>query len=98
LPEKYPKVVICEEAHQYLIKSPLWDDFVFKKVYMPNFIIHISSHSAKNELAEIMNKLKNGQDVYYACYCQDVKKCHRRIIAGVLKKQGFEVKNFIPEK
>jgi hypothetical protein len=95
-PEKYPNVNISEEAHKYINNNHVWDEFVFKKVYLPNFISHLSTISAKKELAEITSKLEQGQDVYYACYCQDIKICHRRIIAGIIKKQGFQVANFMP--
>lgn len=92
-PSKYPNVKITDESHNRLLEKPVWDEYTFKKIYVPNFIRFVNNPKAIKEINMIKEQLDNGQDVYYACYCSDVKKCHRRILAGLFQKEGYAIKN-----
>lgn len=92
-PKKYLNVKITNEVHNRLLENPVWDEYIFKKIYVPNFIRSINNPKAINEINMIKEQLNMGNDVYYACYCPDVKKCHRRILAGLFQKEGYDIRN-----
>lgn len=97
-PQLYPKVKITKEVDLYLKSNPVWNEYVFKELYIPNFIENIQHEKAKNELREIMQELKKGNDVYYACFCANDKTCHRRIMAAIIQKQGYPIARIQKEK
>lgn len=92
-PELFPSVHVSEEADRYLKENPIWNEYVFRKVYLPNYLKSVNLEKGKKEITEIITHLNKGENVYYACYCANEKICHRNIVAGIIKKQGFEVES-----
>ncbi len=59
--------------------------------YVAIFEQEMAREPMKGLLKLLVQRLKEGKSIALACYCQDVKYCHRFIIGKWVAAQGFEV-------
>lgn len=73
-------------------KNGNWNQDAFDSFYKPNFLKETSCNDlAKEEIKKIAQHLKQGKNVYYACYCKEFSLCHRSIIAEIFERNGYNV-------
>lgn len=62
------------------------------KLYVRDFTYEMNNSKpfirAYNRLKE---HLDAGKDIILICYCEDCRRCHRRLIADKLKEDGYDV-------
>lgn len=68
-----------------------WTKTVFEDEYVPRFLDEMQMQAAREKLNELYLRSHKGEHIAIACFCTDVEKCHRSIIASLLKGVGCEV-------
>ena len=68
-----------------------WTKAVFEEEYVPRFLDEMQVQAARAKLNELFLRSHKGEYIAIACFCTDVEKCHRSIIASLLKGAGCEV-------
>ena len=71
--------------------SSLWTRTVFEEEYVPRFLDEMKTKAARDKLNELFLRSRNGEHIVIACFCSDVGKCHRSIVASLLDGVGCEV-------
>jgi len=75
-----------------LEKNNQWNKKTFQTHYIPFYLKEIKQNpKAKQELQAIIDAIRSGQNVYYACYCGDATICHRSLVGELIKRQGIDV-------
>lgn len=75
-----------------LEKNKKWNKETFQTQYVPFYLKEIKQNpNAKNELQSILDTIRSGKNVYYACYCGDATICHRSLVGEIIKRQGIDI-------
>lgn len=87
---KWKKLKFSQEEKEKMSKGKTgtWFDLYEEKF--------IEDSKVRNDFKRAYNRLKEhleeGRNIILVCYCEDVYKCHRRIIGDMLVKDGYDVK------
>lgn len=68
-----------------------WTKAVFEEEYVPRFLNEMQTQAAREKLNELFLRSHKGEHIAVACFCTDVEKCHRSIVASLLHGVGCEV-------
>jgi hypothetical protein len=75
-----------------LEKNKQWNKETFKTHYVPFYLKEVKQNpKAKEELKKIIETIRSGKNVYYACYCGDYTICHRSLVGEIIKRQGIDI-------
>jgi hypothetical protein len=73
-------------------KKGKWTLEVFNRLYRPNFLNEMrNDYYSKVYFNRIIQLLDEGKNVAFACFCTDYEKCHRGIIAEIIRARGYNV-------
>ena len=68
-----------------------WTKTAFEEEYVPRFLNEMQTSAAREKLNELFLRSHKGEHIAIACFCTDAEKCHRSIVASLLKGVGCEV-------
>ena len=87
---KWKKLIFTQKEKDYMFNKGLthswWDLYEYK--FNKEIDEEVAFIKAYNRLKE---HLDNGKSIIAICYCEDFRRCHRRLIAERLIKEGYEV-------
>lgn len=81
---KFSKEELCKMRQG---KTGTWFD-LYEEKFIKETKIRKDFKMGYNRLKYYLN---NGVNIIAICYCDDKNKCHRSILASMLKKEGYEV-------
>lgn len=76
-----------KELHSYccdLQSQGIWNIQTFNTKYRPRFIAEMTSPFSRMTLEELASR-SHTEEIVLACSCSDIKLCHRKIIATLLR-------------
>lgn len=90
VPELAPSRVLFQH-YLYLREQGSWNQESFDMVYAPWFLRDFKESPKAMMLMNYLCLMDERKDIELLCWCADEKKCHRSIIAGLLKGIGASI-------
>lgn len=82
-PNLAPSQALLKEAF------PIADDSTWR-VFRRRFLTEMREPGARHAL-DLLAALSHGTDLAVGCYCEDASRCHRSLLAELLRERGAEL-------
>lgn len=74
------------KTYRQLAEEGKWGVEAFETVYRPRFLAQMESDPVAKGAIDALAKKSWDRDIVLACFCADVRTCHRSLVAELLVK------------
>lgn len=75
-------------TYRKLANNGTWGPEAFDNIYTPRFLEQIQNDPQAQEMLNRLARASHHYDIVLACFCGDVRTCHRSLIAKLLADKG----------